>query len=100
MHKVLDTMVKRHNDRVHEVENFLNAESRKKLHKGGKAGSPPSPLAGSPPSGGCRRVADYDFNNPQPYALVGNGLGATVWPDRPQGVDSLYDTLKMSAIRL
>ncbi len=96
-------MVERHNKRVEEVANALNAESKKKSKKSGVVGAPPSPVLASPPTGEFRRTADssdYDANNRHRYSLVGNGLGATVWPDRQQGLDQLYNTLGMSAIRL
>jgi hypothetical protein len=96
-------MAKRHSDRVEELENVLTAETGIKIRKGSKivSASPPAPMA--PPSGQSRQAADtsdYDCNAPYNFPLVGNGLGATVWPDRQQGLDKLYETLKMSAVRL
>jgi hypothetical protein len=51
----------------------------------------------------AKRAADastYDYNQKFPFELLGNGLGATIWPDRTKGLDKLYNDLKMSAARL
>jgi hypothetical protein len=103
LHNILQTMVKRHNDRVEELENVLSAETGIKVKEHAKARAPPPPTDNPEPIGDFRRGADssdYNFDDPHKFPLVGNGLGATVWPDRQGGVGSLYDTLKMSAIRL
>jgi hypothetical protein len=59
-----------------------------------------TPAPAPPPPTKLEPDVSFDANIKRPITLKGNGLGATVWPDRLQGMELLYEGLQMRNVRL